>query len=91
MYDTAYNYIHFGKTTLTIEREDEEEIATQNAKINRDQVREIYQACTKLTQREIKKFTSLEGSGELFATECLEKHLCDWILTYDGRLIGRSR
>ena len=91
MADTAYNYIHFGKTTLTIEREGELEIATQNVKINRAQVRKIYQEYTKLTPDEIENFTSLEGAGELFATECLEKHLCDWILTCDGRLIGRSR
>ncbi|MBR2286028.1 MAG: ATP-dependent Clp protease proteolytic subunit [Alphaproteobacteria bacterium] len=90
MYDTACNYIHFGKTTLTVERADEFDIATQNSKINREQVRKVYQAYTKLTPDEIKKFITVEGAGNLFARKSLEKGVCDWILTIDGKLIGRK-
>lgn len=91
MSENAYNLVHYGSTSISAYRESELEIATQNSKKSREMLFAIYQKYTKLTAEELEKFKSVEKSGQLFAQQCLEKHLCDWILTSDGRLIGRCK
>lgn len=90
MYENAFVFIHYGKSTEITERINEQEINAKNTKAFRNKVSEIYTKCTKLTAQEVEKYKTTEGSGQLFAKRCLSKHLCDWILTYDGQLIGRT-
>jgi len=91
MSEDAYHFVHYGNSTVSGSRENEMEIAAQNSKKSREMLFAIYQKYTKLTAAELEKFKSVENSGQLFAKQCLTKHLCDWILTSDGRLIGRGR
>lgn len=91
MSDSAYNFVHYGRSRVSGGRENELEIATQNTKKDREQIFSIYEKCTRLTQNELERYKTIENSGQLFAKQCLNKGLCDWILTYDGRLIGRNR
>lgn len=88
---SASNFVHYGLSGVTGSREKELEIATKNSKKEREQVFSIYEKCTNLTQKELERYKTIENSGHLFAPQCLRKGLCDWILTYDGILIGRKR
>ena len=87
----AYNLIHYGCVSVSGSRDQELEIETQNSKKSKKLLFDTYEKYTKLTQKEVKKYISVENSGKLFAPECLDKYLCDWILTSDGHLIGHSR
>ena len=91
MTETAYNLIHYGSSRVSGNRENELAIATENNKKDRKQVFAVYKQFTKLTDKELNKYKSIESSGQLFAEQCLNKHLCDWILMLDGKLIGRNR
>jgi hypothetical protein len=50
--------------------------------------RNVYLEKTNLTKKEISKFYNIEGSGRLNAIQCLDKGLCDWIITNDGRFVN---
>ncbi len=91
MSEDAYNFVHYGKAAISAARENEMEIAAQKSKKSRDMLFATYEKYTKLTQKELERYKSVENSGQLFAKQCLSKHLCDWILMSDGQLIGRSR
>ncbi len=91
MSEDAYNLVHHGKTLISAARENEMEVAAQKSKKSRDMLFATYEKYTKLTQKELERYKSVENSGHLFAIQCLRKHLCDWILNKDGTLIGRSR
>ena len=92
MSDTARTFIHYGKSTTSVMREVELDIVVKNTKDNRERINNIYQTCTNLTDEEIKRFLSIEGSGDLSSSECLFKGICDWILRYDGKLFsGHNR
>lgn len=91
MSDTAYNFVHYGFQVSTGGREKELAIAVKHSKRNHNQVFSIYEKYTKITEKELKTYLSVENSGQLFAKECLRKNICDWVLTHDGQLIGRSR
>lgn len=91
MSESAYNFVHYGNSRIGGSRENELEIAAKNSIKDRKQIFAIYEKYTKLTAKELEKYKSVESSGQLFAKQCLAKHLCDWILTSDGQLIGRNR
>lgn len=91
MSENAYNVVHYGQTTVIANRENELDIDTRNKNKERKQLFSIYEQCTKLTPKELERYKSVENSGKLFADQCLKKHLCDWILTSNGQLIGRKR
>ena len=91
MSESAYNLVHYGRSHISGSRENELEIATKNSTKDRKQVFHIYEKYTKLSATELEKYKSIELSGQLFAHRCLTKHLCDWILTSDGVLIGRKQ
>lgn len=91
MSENAYNMIHYGQTTVTANRENELDIDTRNKNKERKKLFSIYEQCTKLTPKELERYTSVENSGKLYADQCLKKHICDWILTSNGGLIGRKR
>ena len=91
MSEFAYNMIHYGDSSARGNREFELETATRNKVKDRAQMFSVYERYTKLTEKEMDKFKTVESSGTLFANQCLIKHLCDWILTNNGELIGRKR
>ena len=91
MSEDASNFVHYGSAFVSGSRENELEIATKNSKRIRDMLFEVYKKYTKLSQKELEKYKTVENSGQLFAKTCLAKQLCDWILTTDGHLIGRGR
>ena len=91
MLEDAHNLIHYGYDVVSGSRETELQIATQLIKKSNDMLFETYKKYTKLTDTELEKYKSVERSGQLFAKQCLAKHLCDWILTSDGQLNGRNR
>lgn len=91
MSEDAFNFVHYGKASICAARENEMEIAAQKSKKSRDMLFATYEKYTKLTKAELERYKSVENSGQLFAKQCLSKHLCDWILMSDGQLIGRRR
>lgn len=91
MSEFACNFVHYGKARVGGSRENELEIATKNNIKDHKQVFALYETYTRLTAKELERYKSIETSGQLFAKQCLDKHLCDWILTNDGKLIGRNR
>lgn len=91
MSEFAYNMIHYGNSSANGNREFELETAARNKVKDRAQMYSVYERYTKLTEKEMDKFKAIESSGVLFANTCLVKHICDWILTSNGGLIGRKR
>jgi ATP-dependent protease ClpP protease subunit len=91
MDEYAFNLIHYGTSKSTIERENEVEFALKDLETYHAQTRDIYLSNTKLTNKELTKYYNFEGSGQLFAKECLQKGLCDWIATKDGRFINNIK
>ena len=89
MSEDAYNLIHYGNITVNGSRDNELKIATQMGAKSREMLFTTYEKYTTLTAKDLEKFKSVEKSGQLFAKQCLSKHICDWILTSDGHLIGR--
>ena len=90
MSQNAYNFIHYGTARTTTVRANEVDIVQKNEKMDNTETVKVYKLYTKLTDKELKKFFAIEGTGQLFADTCLAKNLCDWILTSDGRFIGRN-
>lgn len=88
MYEQAYNMIHYGKSTLSIDRFQEMERAAQYEKEMRDSFNAPYLQCTDLTSDELNELLRTE-QGYLNAQECLRKNICDWILTTNGQFIKR--
>lgn len=80
----AHNLIHFGKYTTTTARQSEMEQAFMNLKDDNAEYKDLYLKNTKLTEQEINKYFDNEGSGKLFAKDCLAKSLCDWVITPNG-------
>lgn len=88
MYDQAYNMIHYGQSTYTVDKADEIDRANKFEKDKHKNFNEPYLKYTKLTEAELKKLYKTEY-GYLNAQKCLEKNICDWILTTNGRFITR--
>ena len=88
MSENAFNYIHFGRYTSDTSHTDEIETLMKDLKEFDNTSRNIYLNNTKLTTKELNKYYNSEGTGKLYAKECLEKELCDWIITNDGRFVN---
>ena len=91
MSDMAFNLVHNGSNALYGERANELDIKLKKAKEEERYVLNTYLTYTKLTKKEYDKCIRVEGYGHMFANKCLRLGFCDWILTHDGRLIGRQR
>ena len=87
MYQDADNLIHYGCSRNTMNHPNELESINKDLKKSINITRNIYLNKTKLTDKEISKYHNIEGAGKLNATQCLNKGLCDWIITSDGRFI----
>lgn len=90
MYSQAYHFIHFGNHALNAAKEDEIQMAAKHIKEAANNKQNMYLQHTNLTAKELKKLQSNE-QGNMNAQTCLDKGLCDWIITDFGDIIGRSR
>lgn len=88
MAENAYNYIHFGRYSADTAHTDEIDILTNNLKIFDKTTRLMYLNNTKLTNKELTRYYNTEGAGRLYADQCLQKGLCDWVITNDGRFVN---
>lgn len=88
MAENAYNYIHFGRYSADTAHTDEIDILTNNLKIFDKTTRLMYLNNTKLTNKELTRYYNTEGAGRLYADQCLQKGLCDWVMTNDGRFVN---
>ena len=80
----AYNLIHFGKYTTAAARQSEIEQAFINLKDDNAEYKDLYLRNTKLSEKDINTYFENEGSGKLYAKDCLAKGLCDWVITPNG-------
>ena len=88
MAENAYNLVHYGNSRYEISHSNELEYALNDAKTHDEKTRRIYLNNTKLTMEEIDQFYNTENSGQLYAEQCLQKGLCDWVITNDGRFVN---
>lgn len=88
MAENAYNYIHFGRYSADTAHTDEIDILTNDLKIFDKTTRLMYLNNTKLTNKELTRYYNTEGAGRLYADQCLQKGLCDWVITNDGRFVN---
>ena len=88
MSEGAFNGIHFGSVKSEVNHSDEIELSKKRADDWKKSTMKIYMDNTKLTEKELKKYYNTEGSGTLYAKECLEKGICDWVSTYDKRFVN---
>lgn len=88
MAENAYNYIHFGRYSADAAHTDEIDILTNDLKIFDKTTRLMYLNNTKLTNKELTRYYNTEGAGRLYADQCLQKGLCDWVITNDGRFVN---
>ncbi len=88
MAENAYNYIHFGRYSADTAHTDEIDILTNDLKTFDKTTRLMYLNNTKLTNKELTRYYNTEGAGRLYADQCLQKGLCDWVITNDGRFVN---
>jgi len=88
MAERAFHYIHFGNKGRQISHENEMAFAIADLKYFADETKYLYLEKTKLTKTELKGYYNIEGSGTLSAKQCLQKGLCDWVITNDGRFVN---
>ena len=88
MYQTSYNLVHYGNTSLSVSASGEVERAAKNENQLRKNQINTYLQFTDMTEKEVKK--CMETEHHVFsAQQCLEKNMCDWILTNEGKFITR--
>jgi len=88
MAERAFNYIHFGNKNRQISHENELGFAIADLRHFVNEAKYLYLEKTKLTKKELNKYYNIEGSGTLSSRQCLEKGLCDWVITNDGRFVN---
>mgnify|MGYP001776434636 CR=1 FL=1 len=89
MYEQAYNLIHYGRSTYSVNKPTEIDKAAKFEKEMRANFYEPYLKYTNLTKSELLKYQRAEYS-QLSADVCMKKNMCDWILTNDGLFIKRN-
>lgn len=91
MYEKAYNFIHYGSSQIFIDRGATElEKAAQYEKEMRKMFHSPYLSYTDITPQELAELQQTEY-GFINATDCMDKKICDWILTDTGKLIDRQK
>jgi len=80
----ATNLIHYGKYSLRTDRYDEQKYTMNYLDRENKYTKNVYLDNTKLNSKDLDKFFSTEGAGELTATQCLSKGVCDWVITPNG-------
>ena len=88
MSENTFNAIHFGSLNSSVNHLDEIKLSQKYASNWCNQSMQIYLNNTKLSKPELTRYYKTEGLGTLYAPQCLEKGLCDWIITHDGRFVN---
>ena len=88
MAEDAYNIIHFGNINNSINHLNEIEFSNQYVKNWYTKAQNLYLRTTNLTKKELTKYYNVEQSGFLTAEQCLEKGICDWVITNDNRWVN---
>ena len=88
MAEDAYNLIHYGSRSGIVERDGESKYMQERADRFTNMLKNIYLENTNLTLKEINTYFKVEGSGRLYAKTCLEKGICDWVITKDGKYVN---
>lgn len=91
MAENAQNLIHYGNSRYNITHPQEKNFIINDFNHEENLTRKIYLDNTKLTDKELTKYYNAEGAGQLSAQQCLEKGICDWILTTDGRFVNNVK
>lgn len=89
MAEDALNYIHFGRTGVIAERQDEIEYKIKNLTEHSKLLQKQYLENTSVTQKELAQYFQIESSGQLNSKQCLEKRICDWVITNNGKYLSR--
>ena len=90
MYENATNMIHWGKFSVTAEKESEPEKLAAYAKKSRANLLTTYLKYTKISEKKLKSLIADEGSY-IMANECLKLGICDWILKSNGEFVRGER
>ena len=88
MGENTYNLIHYGNSRYEVEHPEENNFNNVDFERHLNSMYDLYLRNTRLTQKEIKKFFKTEGAGQLTAEQCLDKGLCDWIITNKGQFVN---
>ena len=89
MYEQSYNLIHYGSAIYDVDKPTEIDKAAKYEKEMRKNFFAPYLQYTSLTQNELDELQKTEYSM-LSARNCLQKGICDWILTTNGKFIKRK-
>ena len=89
MYNASYNIIHYGNSDISVSANGEIDLAAKNEKRYRQSQKEIYKKFTDMTGKEIDECMKTEHHV-YSAQECLEKNMCDWVLTDTSIFISRN-
>ena len=88
MAEDAFNMIHYGLSRGSINHPNEVEGVMQDFARSINVTSGIYTTKTNLSKKELSKYQNIEGSGRLNSMQCLEKGICDWVITNDGRFVN---
>ena len=89
MYQETYNLIHYGRSCDTATADGEAERIYKQEKRRRQNMFNTYKKFTSLTDKEIAECMKAE-KHYFSAKECLNKNMCDWILTDTGIYLSRK-
>jgi len=89
MYNDAYHIVHYGNSSIEVSANGEIDLAAKNEKRYRQRQIDKYKNFTKLTTKEINECMKTEHHV-FSAKECLDKNMCDWILTDNGLFVSRD-
>lgn len=88
MGQNTYHWIHYGNSEYKINHPEEAEYAVTDFKNHLGNMYDTYKRNTRLTGTELNEYFKTEGAGQLYAEQCLDKGLCDWVITNDGRFVN---
>ncbi|MBR6752278.1 MAG: ATP-dependent Clp protease proteolytic subunit [Alphaproteobacteria bacterium] len=89
MYDESYHIVHYGNSNVEVSAIGEVDLVAKNEKTVRNRQKERYKRFTNMTEKEINACMRTEHH-QYDAKECLNKNMCDWILTDTGTFISRN-
>lgn len=90
MHEEASHLIHFGRKQTVVEKEDEIKLAAEYMRQSHKSIEDIYLRNTNLDKQKLKQ-TMKNEYGFLYAQECLQHNICDWIIDSFGNIRGKIR
>ena len=88
MGEDTFNMIHYGNSRYEIDHPEENQFNNINFKRHLKGMYNLYQQNTRLTRKELQKYFATECAGQLYSDQCLERGICDWVITNDGRFVN---